>query len=105
VTVIETAQELLKRATVDSLEPDLYFAEIPGLPGPWACRAAFEEVLSEWLVARAETPAETVFMLPDGDDDDLVEGPVMERLLHMLGISPEEWEAAGDDDEDIEGSL
>lgn len=37
-------------------------------------------------------PGGQTLLLPDGDDDTIIGGPVLEQLLKQAGIDPRDWD-------------
>jgi hypothetical protein len=99
----------MANATVDMLADGTYFAEIKGLSGVWGSGSDLEHsltalrlALKDWLPAIADAADENILILPSDEDDEMVSGPLLERILHNSGISIEEWERAGREIDDTE---
>jgi hypothetical protein len=54
------------------------------------------EAVIAWLDAKRSTEDADIVLLPSIDDDAVVSGPLLERMLKKMGISEEEWQRAGD---------
>ena len=110
----------MRHAHFEIMENGRFFGSIGGCAGVWAHGAMLEETreelqcaLESWLIFclrhgseippldgidlydggshEKMTRGDAVLVIP-GEDDDVIDSPLLERILKQAGIDPDEWD-------------